>query len=390
MTAPTRSLLSATGASSSRGLALAIFVLLVLITLPTGPVRDPAALLTQLACCVLGGLVVLRPLIAGTLLGIIVTALYAIDREYLGLAVITLPIVVAVAAVRGMRILALVYAMWYVTVSIAATARNVESSMDMVRAVDFWIVLMFAPLLLGDIVRRLQLRTERARREHAQAAERQRRAIARDLHDTLAYATTTMVMKAEQARLRGGHDSQTLSDLDFIATTGRSAAADLRTMVALLRDSHQSNEMDDDSPGMLPSNPLEEVVDAQRAKLAAFDFESNFALSGDPARLSERMSTVLARVLTEVASNITKHADPRHEVTLLIDLEGAEVEAVFVNSAKKEESDSAHRGMGLLGLQEIVTAEGGQLDAGPVGDRWITHLTLPRATTSGGRGDGGD
>lgn len=383
---------------ASRGLAVVVTVVILLFALPLGATRNHVAMVVQLVCAILGGLSVLRPVTAGTLLGITATANFLREvgtgqpggAEYLGLAVVAEPIVVAVTATRGMRFLALVFALWYVTVSIASTSRNVGSTVELTQAVNFWLVFMFAPLLLGDVIRRIQQRAERQRREQAVASERQRRAIARDLHDTLAYATTTMVMKAEQARLRGGHDEQTLADLDFIATTGRSAAADLRTMVALLRDKNEAQELGQNPAGMLPANPLEEVIDAQRAKLTAFDFDVNFALTGDPTMLPDRLSTVLARVLTEVASNITKHADPCHEVTLMIDLDGPEIEAVFVNSTRKSVSESSHRGMGLLGLQEIVTVEGGTLQSGPVGERWITHVTLPQSAAYSGKGDGGD
>lgn len=377
----------------NRGLALAICVFLVLITMPASADRDSTDLVGQLTLCVLGGLTILRPLIAGTLAGITVTVMFSFNADYLGLSVTALAIVIAVTMIQGLRLPALVFAVWYASVSIAGSTRNANDIVDMAQGAIFWLVFMFAPLLLGDIIRRIQLRAELQRRDHALATEHERRAIARDLHDTLAYATTTMVMKAEQARLRGGHDPHTRSDLDFIATTGRSAAADLRTMVALLRQSHAMGDGTAEMPGMLPSNPLEEVIDAQRAKLGAFDFETNLALSGSPSELPERASTVLARVLTEVASNITKHGNPEHAVSLMIDLEGPEVEAVFVNSAKDGVAKWGQRGMGLVGLQEIVTGAGGNLESGPVNDRWITHVTLPRLARPGtrtGRGGRGE
>lgn len=374
---------------ASQGLALAVCVLLIFITVPANAERDSTDLVGQLTLCVLGGLAILRPLLAGTLVGITVTVMFTFNADYLGLSVIALAIVIAVTMIEGLRLPALVFAVWYASVSIASLTRNANDSIDMAQGAIFWLLFMFAPLLLGDIIRRIQLRAERERRDQILAAEHQRRAIARDLHDTLAYATTTMVMKAEQARLRGGHDPQTRSDLDFIATTGRSAAADLRTMVALLRQSSSTSDGVTEMPGMLPSNPLEEVIDAQRAKLGAFEFETNLALSGSPSELPERASTVLARVLTEVASNITKHGNPEDPVSLMIDLEGPEVEAVFVNSAKHGVADWGQRGMGLVGLQEVVSAAGGNLESGPVADRWITHVTLPRfaRTGRGGRGE---
>lgn len=369
--------------AASPGLAVTVTVLLLLIGVPTGTPRNAVEFAIQVSFCLLGGLAVLRPLLAGLALGVMLVVLLVGQMSFLGMAVVALPTAVAVNAIRGHRIPALLFAVWYVGVSIALTARYVHSAIDLARALNFWLVFMFAPLLLGEVIRRLQQRAERERREQAQDAERQRRAIARDLHDTLAYATTTMVMKAEQARLRGGHDPQTLSDLDFIATTGRSAAADLRTMLALLREQETGPDVPPDPAGVLPPSRLEEVIEAQRAKLAAFDFEVNLALNGDPGGVPERVSTVLARVLTEVASNITKHGDPTQAVTVMIDVDSPEIEMVLVNGIRSEAVETGQRGLGLIGLREIVEVEQGRLDSGRVGERWLTHLTVPRERGTG-------
>lgn len=347
------------------------------MVLPDGATRDPATRVLQVVCCLLGGLSVLRPVLAGTVLGIAVTAVLLQPDPYLGMAVLALVVPVAVSAILGRRIWALIFTGWYLGVLIAMTAEAAETAVQMASGVNFWVVFMFAPLLLGEMIRRLQQRAERQRRDQMLAAERQRRAIARDLHDTLTYATTTMVMRAEQARLRGGHDDQTLSDLDLIAATGRSATADLRTMLAMLRDQDSEAHDEPDPLGLLPASRLDEVVEAQTAKLRAFDFEVNLSMTGDPALLPERVTTIVARVVTEAASNITKHGDPCHEVTLMLDFAPPEVEAVFVNAIRTEEPATGHHGLGLLGLQEIVSAEDGSLTSEQVGSRWITHLTVP-------------
>lgn len=364
---------------ASPALAILLTGLLLIVAIPDGVTRGSQIVVIQLVCCILGGLAVLRPLLAGMFLGITITLLVFVPSSFLGLAVLAFVIPIGVSAIRGHRIRALVFSGWYLGASIAVTAEISQSASELARGVNFWVVFMLAPLLLGEVIRQLQQRAERQRKAQVLAAERQRRAIARDLHDTLTYATTTMVMRAEQARLRGGHDDQTVRDLDFIAATGRSATADLRTMLAMLRDPGSDLRDDPDPLGVLPGSRLEEVLAGQAAKLRAFDFEVNISTTGDPSVMPERVSTILARVVTEAASNITKHGDPWHEVTIMIDFGEHEVEAVFVNGIRSGEPDFGHHGMGLLGLQEIVTVENGTLTSEQVGSRWITHLTLPSA-----------
>lgn len=367
---------SGTRVLASPVLAIVLTVLLLLIAIPDGAARGPQIVVIQFFYCLLGGLAVLRPVLAGLVLGVTTTILMSIST-FIGLAVLALVIPIAVSAILGHRIWALLFAGWYLGVSIAITAAVTLSAVELARGVNFWVVFMLTPLLLGEVIRQLQQRAEKQRKAQVIAADLQRRAIARDLHDTLTYATTTMVMRADQARLRGGHDEQTVSDLDFIAATGRSATADLRTMLAMLREPGGDLRDDPDPLGMLPACRLEEVLAAQAAKLQAFDFEVNLSTTGESTVMSERIATILARVVTEAASNITKHGDPNKEVTMMIDFGTHEVEAVFVNGIRSDEPDSGHHGMGLLGLREIVTKEDGSLTSEPVGGRWITHLTLP-------------
>lgn len=361
--------------------AVGIVVVGTLVVLPTSREADPKEVAAQLLCCVGAGVAVLLPIVGGSLLGAVQLLLtLTVAKPYLGFTILAYPFVVALCAARGRRVTALSFGAFYLALFLWVAPRMQDARNDLLEIMGFWLVVVFAALLFGEIVWRLQLRSAQQREEQVMAAERERRAIARDLHDHLAYATTTMVMKADQARLRGGQDSQTLADLEYIAATGRSATADLRTMLALLRESGESKDgspIEDMPSGLLPPTRLQEVIEAQRAKLAAFDFDVQLAISEDLATLPERQAAVLSRVLTEVASNVTKHGDPRSEVNIMIDISPDEVEAVLINKPRATPASTGHRGLGMLGLGEIVNAVGGMLTSGPVGDRWINHVTLP-------------
>lgn len=371
--------------TSRRGIAVAVTCAFVLVLMLTSLDSEPKLLIAPFLCSVAAGLAVLWPQFAALLLAaiqLVLTVTYT--NPYLGAAVFAFPLVLALCAAGGHRLTAAFFAIIYVALFLVAASRiNDPGSGPDVTA--FWIATMFAPILIGEGIWQLHLRSDRQQQEQQEAAEHERQAIARDLHDHLAYATTTMVMKADQARLRGGQDEQTLADLEYIAATGRSATADLRTMLALLREARESESGSpvDQGPGLLPPTRLQEVLEAQRSKLAAFDFDVNLDLNGDLASVPDRPAAVLSRVVTEVASNITKHGRPHSEVSVMIDLGPHEVETVIVNQRRDKPGDTGHRGLGLLGLQEIVTAAGGELTSSPVGDRWINHLTLPL-----GGGDG--
>lgn len=362
-------------------LAAGIAVGLAVLTLATNSTQEPLTTAAQMLCCLAAGLAFVWPVLGAGLLG--ATQLFwilTIDDPPFSMTFVTFPLVIAFCAARGRRFAALFFALLYFTLFLLITVRLAGSTAEAFPAITFWMVMLFAPLVLGEGIWRFQRRSERLRREQVLVAEQQRHAIARDLHDHVAYATTTMVMKADQARLRGGQDPQTLADLEYIAATGRSATADVRTMLALLREAEEGEvaALPDHVPAtVLPASRLEEVLEAQRAKLAAFNFDVNIALNGDPTCLPDRQSAVLARVLTEVASNITKHGDPCAEVNIMIDLGPEEIEAVLVNTPRPTPASTGHRGLGVLGLREIVDAVGGTLSSGMVGKQWINHLILP-------------
>ncbi|HEY7272934.1 MAG TPA: histidine kinase dimerization/phosphoacceptor domain-containing protein, partial [Actinoplanes sp.] len=104
------------------------------------------------------------------------------------------------------------------------------------------------PLLLGLVIRttrelgvQAQERAaeEQRRRESEERAARagERAAIARELHDVVAHHVASMVLRAGVARhVLPGLDPRVVEVFDDVHRTGTTALADLRRLVALLRD----------------------------------------------------------------------------------------------------------------------------------------------------------
>lgn len=357
-------------------IACAVAIVLLIIAVPTGKFYDAAAMTLLVTCCLLGGAVFIWPATSGALLGICLTLLVFTDSQVLGLAMLAMPIAIATIASLGRRLLATVYALWYFAASVALAVQSGEPG-GLVANVNFLLVFVSLPLIAGEVVFRLRQRQEKQRQEAIEAATEQRLAIARELHDTLAYATTTMVMKAEEARLRGNQDEKTLQDLDYIARTGRDATSQLRTMLSLLRD--------DSEPTPLPSigDSLPAVVQAQVDKLAAFGFRVECGVEGDVATMPTEVRQLAARVINEGASNISKHGDPTQPAQIMVDAGPDELEVLLVNAPAAGINGSKHEGLGLVGLRELAGRSGGELTAHRVGDRWITQLTVPLRSAAG-------
>ncbi|TDO91911.1 sensor histidine kinase [Enemella evansiae] len=358
-----------------------VAIILLVIAVPTGNFYDPPAMALLIACCLLGGTVFLWPAISGVLLGVCLTLLAFTETQVIGLGMLAMPIAIATCAALGRRLLATVYGLWYFAASVAVAMQNARPG-SLLPNVNFLVVFVSLPLIAGEVVFRLRQRQEKQRQEAIEAATEQRLAIARELHDTLAYATTTMVMKAEEARLRGNQDEKTLQDLDYIARTGRDATSQLRTMLSLLRDDSESTPL----PSIGDSLPA--VVQAQVDKLAAFGFRVECGVEGEVASMPPEVRQLAARVINEGASNISKHGDPTQPAQIMVDAGPDELEVLLVNAPAAKANGARvngapHQGLGLVGLRELAGQSGGELTAHRVGDHWITQLTVPLRSAAG-------
>ncbi|WP_144008652.1 sensor histidine kinase [Enemella evansiae] len=356
-----------------------VAIALLLISLPTGSFGDPVAMAVLVCCCILGGTALRWPVVSGGLIGLAVTFVSLSQTQAIGLAMIAPAIAIAACGALGKRLIATLYALWILAVSISLTVAGTPPN-AIVRSVTFLMVFTAFPLVIGEAIYRLRLRQEKQRQEAIEAATEQRLAIARELHDTLAYATTTMVMKAEEARLRGNQDEKTLQDLDYIARTGRDATSQLRTMLSLLRDDTESTPL----PSIGDSLPA--VVQAQVDKLSAFGFRVECGVEGDVASMPQEVRQLAARVINEGASNISKHGDPVQPAQIMVDAGPDELEVLLVNAPAPGSNGSTahtHSGLGLIGLRELAGQSGGELTAHRVGDHWITQLTVPLRSAAG-------
>lgn len=354
-----------------------VTVVLLAISLPTGSFADPAAMVLLVCCCILGGTAVRWPVLSGALIGVALTLVAFSQSQSIGLAMLAPVIAVITCGAYGRRLSATLYTLWFLGVSISMTVDSTPPGL-VLRSVVFLMVFMTIPLVVGEVVFRLRQRQERQRQEAIEAATEQRLAIARELHDTLAYATTTMVMKAEEARLRGGQDDKTLADLEYIARTGRDATSQLRTMLSLLRDDSESAPL----PSIEDSLPA--VVQAQVEKLSAFGFQVECGVEGDFGAMPQEVRQLAARVINEGASNISKHGDPIQPAQIMVDVGSEELEVLLVNAPADRTGDPGeHSGLGLVGLGELASRSGGELTAHRVGDHWITQLTVPLRSAAG-------
>ena len=212
-------------------------------------------------------------------------------------------------------------------------------------------------------------RLERARDVYARAALTEERArIARELHDVVAHHVSVMTVQASAAKRVLDRDPDRAREaLTAVESTGRSALAEMRRIVGVLR-AHD----DGDDPGHpAERGPQPGIADIAELVRQTREAGLNVVLrtEGAPRALAAGADLAAYRVVQEALTNTLKHAGTSvrarvtvrftaQEVTVRVDDDGPD-------GAPPEEAASELPGHGLVGMRERVALYGGDLRAGP-------------------------
>ena len=248
-------------------------------------------------------------------------------------------------------------------------------------------VVVGLPLLFGLLVRTSR---ELSRQAQAQAAEEQRRresesraaradersAIARELHDVVAHHVASMVLRIGVARhVLPDLEPRVAEVFDDVHGTGTAALADLRRLVAVLRDPSVRTDaaLTAIEPGALPAALEAAVETAHRAGLTVAAEIAPEAGSLDAVR-----GLAVLRLTQEALTNVAKHAGPSAHAHLSVAVKNGDVTwSVSDNGGGKVPSLPSGGGHGLTGMRERVEVLGGHLKAGPSTGGWRVETTLP-------------
>jgi signal transduction histidine kinase len=241
------------------------------------------------------------------------------------------------------------------------------------------------PLLLGLVVRTSRQLGEQAR-QRALAESRavradERTAIARELHDVVAHHVASMVLRVGVARhVLPGLDARTADVLDDVHSTGTAALADLRRLVAVLRDPagvRGDAALTAIDPGALPAALGAAVDTARRTGLTV---EADIGSSVGEIDAVRGMAVL--RLTQEALTNVAKHAGPSATARLTVAVSSGAVHWEVADDGDGSESPvlPAGGGHGLAGMRERVEVLGGTLTAGPSGSGWCVRTVLPATT----------
>ncbi|MCX5065571.1 histidine kinase [Micromonospora lupini] len=249
------------------------------------------------------------------------------------------------------------------------------------------------PVLLGLVIRanrELGRQTveralaEQRRRESESRAARadERSAIARELHDVVAHHVASMVLRVGVARhVLTDLDPRVDEVFDDVHGTGTAALAELRRLVAVLRDPdgvRGDAALTAIEPSALPS-ALGAAVDRGRQAGITVEADIDAAIGA----LDAVRGLAVLRLTQEALTNVARHAGPSARAHLVVAVHDGAVHWEVTDDGGGVDGDSAPTavpaggGHGITGMRERVEVLGGLLEAGPTGTGWRVRTVLP-------------
>jgi len=224
--------------------------------------------------------------------------------------------------------------------------------------------------------RRHAVDTEVAATKLAMAAVLEERTrIARELHDIIAHAVSVIVVQAGAAEpIVEENPDYVRTALETIRSTGVSALAEMRRVVAMLREA--------DDPHLLAPQPgvnaLPELI--EHARHGGLD--ASLTLDGLVGPLPTGLDLAVYRIVQEALSNVRRHAAASSawvELNYLPDLLHVEIRDDGLGAVIGAEPSGGH---GLIGMRERAALYGGQLETSTeAGHGFTVRARLPLAAT---------
>lgn len=254
-----------------------------------------------------------------------------------------------------------------------------EAVTDQLTPVGFLIVIWAAGRIgarrrsrAAEVERRAGELATRTEQIAAEAAERERARIARELHDAITHDMTVMVIQAQAAQsLSAEQPERAREAMRAVEESGRSALGEMRRLLGVIRGEATAER--EPQPGMAD---IEGLV----ARVRDAGLPVSYTIGGDPKAVPTGLAVCCYRIVQEGLSNVVRHSGPV-PTAVSVDISSQQVRLRISNDpARSPVQDSPGSGAGLAGMRERVAVFRGSLQAGPREDSgFAVSAALPLA-----------
>ena len=271
-------------------------------------------------------------------------------------------------------------------VAAALTIGFIAQDGDVVASLTLPFVVLVPAWLLGDLLRARRAdavaRAEAAARDAAEqeaqiraGIERERRHVARELHDVVAHGVSVMLVQAGAAR-QVVHASPDAAEAALLAVeaAGRDAMAELRRLLDVLGDDQAGRGADDPGRGPQPGiDQLGVLVD----RLREAGLPATLEIEGDRRTLPPSIEITAYRIVQEALTNALRYAG-RAATMVLLAYDPAQLRIEVLDDGPSTAPPAESAGRGLVGMRERALIVGGRLEAGPrLGGGYAVRAWLP-------------
>ncbi|GAA1111913.1 sensor histidine kinase [Arthrobacter flavus] len=217
--------------------------------------------------------------------------------------------------------------------------------------------------------------------ELASATERNR--IAREMHDVVAHSLSVMIALSDGAAVVMKRDQDRAREvLDELSTSGRTALADMRRVLGVLRE----------NPDAAPREPLpaagslSTLLDGFRAA----GLPIRLGLSGPGLPEDPAFQLTIYRIIQESLTNVLRYGKSVTTVEVAIKRTGILIRVKVSDDGRGSMGPvvSVGSGQGIAGMQERAAIYSGTVDCGPGPDGgWVVNaqLVVPEEQQSSNR-----
>ena len=187
------------------------------------------------------------------------------------------------------------------------------------------------------------------------AADGERRRIARELHDVIAHSVGVMVVQAGAARhVMAEKPDAAQESLLAVENSGHEAMAELRRMLGVLTENGEE-------PSLAPQPGIEKL-ETLVARVREAGLPVSLRVEGAPHRLPPGVDVAAYRIVQEALTNALKYAGGA-KTEAVVSFSDDAVDISVVDEGKTQ-APADGIGRGLTGMRERVALFGGTIDAG--------------------------
>lgn len=224
----------------------------------------------------------------------------------------------------------------------------------------------------------VQARDEMRNADLAVAAERAR--IAREMHDIVAHTLSVVIAQADGGRFAAQSNPKTaVLALETIAEMSRAALADIRSIIGVLRDPHESAKE-------LRPQPIDNDIESLITQIKEAGTPISLIRIGQPRALPVGLGNALFRICQESLTNALKHAGPNATIAVILKWEETNISLEVIDDGRGAATRNDGQGHGILGMRERAAIFGGTIEAGSKAEggfrvKAVIPMSTSKATT---------